>query len=645
MPGQVLMKTEKRSARKKSLRFTQTLHNAEPDYSKPVLEIPPEARERMFRHLRFLYGEEAAAAHLPELERILKVYYAHKTQEMLEKEADYNPDEPFTEEDMIFITYGDLIRGDEGSPLATLAKFCETYLRGINTLHLLPFFPSSSDRGFSVIDFKSVDPHLGTWRDISVLENRYRLMFDGVINHVSSQSHWFREFLDGNPQYKDFFIVYESPENLTVQQRGRIFRPRTSDILTRFLTLNGPRYVWTTFSSDQIDLNYKNPKVLLGVIDLLLFYVCRGADIVRLDAAGYLWAEPGTSCVHLAQTHEIIRLFRTVLETVAPLVTLVTETNVPHQENVSYFGNGHDQAHMVYNFALPPLVLHTFYTEDVTVLSRWAQQLKVDSNGVTFLNILDTHDGIGLMGVKEILTEEERGFLLRRAEENGACISYKAGENGSKEPYEINTTWWSALNREQDGEDLDLQVRRFIASRSLALVVQGVPGIYLHGALGTNNAAERVLETGSKRAINRQMIDSRTIAEDLRDPRSKLSQIVRRQRRINVIRTSQRAFHPHGGQQVLRVSPKVFAVLRVSPEGDQHVLTLTNVSRGDCEIEVDLAGQGVEDARWFDLIGGKEWAAEGEKIRIALRPYEVIWLKPHGEIEEGDIACQPTAVA
>ena len=139
----------------------------EPDYTKSLLEIPAEARNKMFGKLRFLYGVEKAKACMPELERILTVHLAHKTPEIIEAERDFEPAERLTERDLILITYGDLIRGEGRTPLATLAKFVDTYNRGaINTLHILPFFPYSSDKGFSVISFKKVDPNLGSWSDI-----------------------------------------------------------------------------------------------------------------------------------------------------------------------------------------------------------------------------------------------------------------------------------------------------------------------------------------------------------------------------------------------------------------------------------------------------------------------------------------------
>jgi glucosylglycerate phosphorylase len=613
----------------KGVEISKIAHNEEPDYSIPGFKIPSEARERIFARLAFIYGEIVAKAYMPELERIIEVYYAHKTPEMIEMESGLDPEERFTEKDVILITYGDLLLGEERSPLATLAKFCDTYLEGtINTLHILPFFPYSSDRGFSIIDFETVDPNLGTWDDIAELQDHYQLMFDGVINHISAKSRWFQEFLNGNPYYWDFFIHFSSPSELTPEQRGMIFRPRTSDILSEFKTINGTRHVWTTFSDDQIDLNYSNPDVLMRVAEILLMYVRHGADIIRLDAVTYLWAEPGTRCVHLEQTHEIVKLFRDILNVVAPGVALITETNVPHEENISYFGNGRDEAQMVYNFALPPLVLYTFYSEDTTVLSRWAADLKTPSKTTCFFNFLDSHDGIGVMAVKNILPQEEIDFIIKKTEDHGGLISYKTGEDGSDVPYEINITWFSALNHEDDQEDIAFQVKRFVASRIIALVIRGVPGIYIHSLIGTQNDIQAVLATESKRDINRKVIDGRAITEALKDPLSKLSRISREFGRLIAIRTKKRAFHPNGDQHVLMVSSDIFAVLRMSPEGDQSILTLTNVTNKVCRLEVPLSQLGTGENRWYDLVSGVEWMAEDQKLSMTLLPYDVVWLEP-----------------
>ncbi len=613
----------------------RTFYRKRPDYEKPLLELPEETRRRMHGRLKRLYGPKKADQALPELERILKVHFAHKTDEMLEKEKSYDPRERFSENDMVLITYGDIVKGGGDTPLSALHNFVNAYNRGgINTIHLLPFFPYSSDRGFAVVDFSQVDPELGTWEDIQEKKRRYDLMFDAVLNHVSAESEMFREFCSANPRYKEFFIAYDSPDDLTPDQRSKIFRPRTTDILTRFETLNGPKWIWTTFSEDQIDLNFRNPDLLIQVINSILFYVRHGADILRLDAVTYIWAEPGTESVHLPQTHEIVKLLRDVLDAVASGVAIITETNVPHDKNVSYFGDGTDEAHMVYNFALPPLVLHTFYRENAGALTRWAAEKMVPpSDMATFFNILDTHDGVGLMGVKGILSEEEIDFIVTTARDRGALVSYKMKGDKTKEPYEINTTWWSAVNGADSTDDLRLQIKRYLASRSISLVLKGVPGIYVHGALGSANDPERVNRTGVKRDINRGIIYSDRVEEALHDPDSKLSLILYYGSKLNLTRNRNRAFHPRGEQTVLDISTDVFAVLRTTPEGDENVLAVTNVTKKEVRVDISLEELGIEEVSWQDLLSERLWEAQGKALRLILQPYDVAWLKPVKDVQ------------
>ncbi|MFO7693129.1 MAG: alpha-amylase family glycosyl hydrolase [Vicinamibacterales bacterium] len=609
----------------------------DPDYSKPLLEIPADSRERMLGRLRFLYGEEKAGQAMPELERILRVHHAHKPDDLIEAEHGIDPAERFTERDLVLITYGDMVEGPkDATPMATLHRFVSAMNRGaINTIHIPPFFPYSSDRGFSVVDFTRVDPKLGTWEDVRRMGLDYALMFDGVLNHCSSKSRMFSHFLNGNPYYQDYFISYDHPDELTAEQRRKIFRPRTSDILTRFDTYNGPKYVWTTFSADQIDLNFRSPAVLLRIVDGLLLYARNGADIIRLDAVTYVWADPGTECVHLPETHEIVKLLRDVMNVAAPGVALLTETNVPHEANISYFGNGHDEAHMVYNFALPPLVLHALYREDATALARWAQQIRNPSDTATFFNVLDTHDGIGLMAVKALLPGQEIDFVIQRAAEHGALVSYKLTESGTEEPYELNTTWWSAVNGDGRGEDLDLQIRRYLASRSIALVLQGVPGIYAHGAVGSSSDHALARMTNHKRDVNRATIDVGRVAEEVKSPGSRAALLASRWPALSLTRTRERAFHPHGGQRVVMTAPQVFTVLRTSPEGDRHVLAMTNLSKSPCSVTVPLSDLGIAETRWRDAIGGRRVLAEGGALRVALQPYDVVWLQPGSQIPAG----------
>ncbi|MHB2148668.1 sugar phosphorylase [Calditrichota bacterium LG25] len=604
-------------------------HYSEPDYTRPILNISDYFAQRFKNKLTFLYGKSRVENIYPELERILKVYYAHKTPMMLEWEKNFDPENRFTECDAILITYGDLIKAPNQKPLRTLSQLSETYLRNvINTLHILPFFPSSSDRGFAVMDFEEVDPNLGTWDDILELKKDFKLMFDGVFNHVSSKSRWFQEFLNQNPQFLDFFVVFSTKQQLSPDQLRLIVRPRTTPILTEFNTLNGKRLVWTTFSQDQIDLNYHNPHVLLKMIEILLTYVRRGADIIRLDAVTYLWEELGTSCVHLEQTHTIIKLFRDILNAVAPHVAIITETNVPHQENIRYFGNGRDEAQMVYNFALPPLVLHSFQTENAKKLTEWSATLKKPSDEATFFNFLDSHDGVGVMAVQGILSQEEIDLMALRVVEHGGYISYKANPDGSLSPYELNITWFSAINNEDSDEPLEIQVNRYIASRAIALVLMGVPGIYLHGFLGSKNDADLVIEEKSTRSINRKTLNKKELLRSLENPQTTTYHVTRKLVRLIEIRKRQRAFHPNSPQKILKIADEVFCVIRYTQDHKEIILTLTNVSSKRILLNIKLEEWGIlGNHHWRDLLSKRAFKTEANHLSLVINPYEILWLK------------------
>jgi len=372
--------------------------------------------------------------------------------------------------------------------------------------------------------------------------------------------------------------------------------------------------------------------VLLCVTEIILLYVRHGADILRLDAITYLWSQLGTSCVHLGETHEIIKFIRDILDWVAPQVALISETNVPHVENISYFGNGHDEAHMVYNFALPPLVLHTFYSQDASAISAWAASLHKISDTATYFNFLDSHDGVGLMAVKDILSPTEVDNIVESVKQHGGLVSYKTGVDGSDVPYELNITWFSALNFEDESEDLAFKVKRFVASRVIALVLRGVPGIYLHGLLGTTNDIKGVMSNASNRAINRMVIDGNSMLELLDDPFSKISRINRELGRLLKIRTKIRAFHPNGDQHILVVSPNIFAILRTSPEKDQHVLCLVNVTPFVCHMDIPIEDSIRGETHWFDIVSENEWFADEDKMHIAMLPYDTMWLVPSSQL-------------
>lgn len=512
-----------------------------------------------------LYGEQAAVEIEPRLQQMLQQYRG-----TIPRPADSS----LSERDAILITYGDQIQQEGVPPLKTLAEFCETQLAGcISGIHILPFFPWSSDDGFAVKDYTQVDPALGTWDDIERISHSFRWMVDGVINHLSAESSWFRSFLNRKDPYTRYFITRDEPCDLS-----KVVRPRTSPLLTVFDTVAGPRKVWTTFSADQVDLDYHQPDVLLAVLDVLLFYARHGAQFLRLDAIAYLWKEDGSTCIHLPQTHTVIQLIRAVLNDLAPHVRLVTETNVPHGENIAYFGDGTNEAQLVYNFALPPLVLHTFFSEDATVLSEWAAKLSPPSNQTTFFNFLASHDGIGLNPVREILSRRQIADLIEMTRAHGGLISYKRNSDGSQSPYELNISYFDALSNPNSREPLSLQADRFLAAQAMMLSLQGVPGIYFHSLFGSRNWQAGVQLTAQNRSINRQKLTYLDLKAELAQPDSLRSQVFRGYQHLLQNRARSAAFAPNSSQQILPAGKHVFALLRSAADGSATMLCLQNVS-------------------------------------------------------------------
>ncbi|NDJ61923.1 MAG: sugar phosphorylase, partial [Chloroflexi bacterium] len=447
-------------------------------------------RQRLIDKLLLLYGAARAEA----------VY--QQLIEVIGKEVTPPPNDlHLSERDVILIAYGDHVRRDGQAPLATLRDVLrDTIGSSINSLHILPFFPYSSDDGFSVIDYYAVNPDLGTWDDIAALGSDFRLMFDAVFNHMSAQSAWFQAFLRGEAPYKDWFVVVDPTTDLSM-----VTRPRALPLLTPFQTADGEKHLWTTFSADQVDLNFANPDVLLEMIRVLLFYVEQGADLIRLDAIAFLWKQPGTTSIHLPETHAAIQVMRDVLDVVAPHVILITETNVPHDENISYFGDGTNEAQMVYQFSLPPLVLHTFHTGDSTALTQWAKTIQRSSDRTTFFNFTASHDGIGMRPATGLLTQAQIDALVQLATDHGGRVSYRATPDGGQSPYELNITYFDAITDPQiTATDPDLAVRRFIASQAIMLAMVGVPGVYFHSLYGSRNFNAGAEQSGHNRTINRE---------------------------------------------------------------------------------------------------------------------------------------------
>jgi sucrose phosphorylase len=460
---------------------------------------------------------------------------------------------------------------------------------------------------FSVIDYYKVNPDYGTWDDISKIREKFELMFDLVINHVSSKSEWFQKFLQGDEKYKDYFIAFdENPDTSTV------FRPRTHPLLTRFETSLGKKYVWTTFSSDQVDLNFKNPEVMLEMIDVLLFYIVKGARVIRLDAIAYLWKELGTNCIHLPETHEFVRLLRDVVEEVCPTVLILTETNVPHKENVSYFGDGDDEAHMVYNFSLPPLLIYSFLKHDSKIISEWARELEEPSRQTAFFNFTASHDGIGVTPLQNIVSDDDIMEIASFVEEKGGKVNYRTVSEDKKKPYEMNIVYLDAFD----------DPKAFLCSQAIALALKGIPGIYFNSMIGADNWTEGVELLEYNRAINRKKFDHNILAGELNDPKSMKNKVYGIYRRLLETRINEPLFNPAVDQVISDLGSNVFALVRFTDKGS--VMCIFNLSDETTILSGKLVKETLKDQEVVDIITGNDFDLDSE---VKLDPYEFLWLK------------------
>jgi len=577
--------------------------------------------QKLTEHFTFLYGETQSGELSQKTLALLEKHQLRRKDSAFDK-----PVKKFSEADSILITYGDSIQEAAQPTLQTLRKFLDSYLgEKINTLHILPFFPYSSDDGFSVIDYRKIDPQLGTWHDIRALANSKKLMIDAVINHISRESEWFQGYLNGDPKYQNYFITVDSSWDLS-----KVVRPRTSPLLTEVETINGPKKVWTTFSADQIDLNYANPEVLLAILDLLLFYLDQGVTIIRLDAIAYLWKESGTTCIHLPQTHRVVKLMRLILEAANPEVVLITETNVPHMENISYFGSYDyalkrtDEAHMVYQFPLAPLVLHTLVSGSAKRLTDWVEGL--ESTGI-FFNFIASHDGIGMLPAHGILTDEEIQNVIDQVSHHGGLLSHRSNPDGSRTVYELNTTLYDALN-DPNNPDPTVDINRFLASQVILMSLAGVPGIYYHSLFGSRNSLANVQKTGRARSINRKKFALKELESRLKHPKNINGKIFCQLRELLSIRTQQVAFTPYGEQETLKIDDRLFSLVRYAQNDGFGILVLVNISSEHYDVTINLTKSIFKNKQEMtDLISGEGFAVADGKLGMTLGPYQSMWLK------------------
>lgn len=515
---------------------------------------------------------------------------------------------------IILISYADMIQNDGQHPLVTLSEFAKRYLtESIDTIHLLPFFPFSSDDGFSVIDYRQIAPANGCWADIEALSHEFNLMFDLVLNHVSRESAWFKYYTADIAPYRTYFLEVDTDTDLS-----SVVRPRNTPLLTTTHKNMGETHVWTTFSEDQIDLNFADPNVLFEFLDILFFYISMGASIIRLDAIAYLWKQIGSSCIHLSQTHEIVKILRDILDMVAPNVALLTETNVPHEENISYFGEN-DEAHMVYQFSLPPLLLHALTTANSHYLTDWAQTVSAPPSGCTYINFTASHDGIGVRPLSGLIPDEELETLIERIKKRGGRISTKRNSDGTNSPYELNITYFDALGGDS------YQIDRFLCSQTIMLALKGVPAVYFHSLTATPNDCAGMKETGRARSINRKKWNAAELEKEIHG-KGTTAKVFSEYRRRLKIRTQISAFHPDAAQCILNLNKNLFALLRRADTDGPEILCLSNISPTRIDFNLDKNIPSFETEKpCTDLLSGTRYS--GTHKQISLCPYQTVWLK------------------
>lgn len=550
-------------------------------------------KEKLKKHFEFIYPDKDANKIISKVEKLANKYETKQTGSSW-----------ISEKDAMLITYGDSIV-EEGKPgLEALNEFLTKYVNdAISAVHILPMFPYTSDDGFSVVDYKKINPDLGEWKDVENLSKNYKLMFDAVVNHISKSSDWFQKYLKQEKPYDEYFLTCDPNADYS-----KVTRPRALPLLTKFETAKGEKYVWTTFSEDQIDLNFKSVDVYLEVLDVLLTYASRGARFIRLDAIGFLWKELGTTCMHHPKTHEIIKSYRAILDEYMPGTLIITETNVPHEENISYFGNGDDEAQLVYQFPLPPLTMFSILTGNAEKLSKWADSLDEPKQGTTYFNFLSSHDGIGVRPVEGILNEEEKKVLLDNTLKNGGVISYKNNSDGSKSPYELNINYQDALASPDESDEI--RINKFLAAETILLSMQGLPGIYVHSLIGSRNDYYGKETSGIPRRINREKININYLEKELNNSTNRkkiFDEILRRLK----IRGEHKEFAPDSKQKILSLDKRVFALERISK--NKKITVLVNVSSDEVQLDIENKGLDIISEIYVDK-------------KVNLNPLQCMWI-------------------
>ena len=518
-----------------------------------------------------------------------------------------------SEKTSLVICYGDNINSNQKSSIQVFQNFFKKNLnKYFNAIHFLPFYPSSSDSGFAVKDHYKIEKRIGSWSDIKKISKSSHVMADIVINHSSARGLWFKNFLKKKRPGKDYFLTVNSKFNTS-----KVVRPRDHKLLKKIDIFGKSDFLWRTFSADQIDLDFKNPSVLLRFIKIMVHLVSNGVTIFRLDAIAYLWKKNSTNCINLKQTHEIVKLLRLISNLLNVETIIITETNLPEKENLSYFGKN-DEANWIYNFSLPPLLIHAFLFENSSYLNKWSKKLPNAKFQNSYLNFIASHDGIGMRPTEGILNERSLNNFLKRLKKNGSKFSYRKVQNKSKKVYEANITVFDALKKSDTDPNGKFFLERYIAAHAIMISFEGIPAIYFNSLFGKSNDEAKYVITGNNRDINRYKWSYENITKKLNNKNSKQSIFYQNLGKLLEIKRKQKAFHPNAKRLNINLGSKLFCFKRTSLDKKQTIISITNCSSVDQYPKLNK-----KYSKWKNIINPK---INSLNKSFKLKPFETMWL-------------------
>jgi len=403
---------------------------------------------------------------------------------------------------IVLITYADSL----GKDISQLERIVDTYLhKAIGSIHILPFYPSSADRGFAPITYQAVDKKFGSFSDLKRLSKKYELIYDFMVNHISASSEYFLDFKEKKEgsKYKDMFIRYVDfwiNGEPTTQQIDMIYKRKPKAPYIEITFADGTtEKVWCTFGDEQIDLNLSSDITRDFIRENLILLCKNGASVIRLDAFAYAVKRKDTSCFFVEP--DVWDLLYEIKSIVEPYnVEILPEIH----EHYSIQKKLSDKGFMVYDFALPMLVLHAIYSHRGDKLKHW-----IDICPRNQMTTLDTHDGIGIVDAADLLTDEDIEQTKEALYANGANIKkkYSGGEYNNLDIYQINCSYYSALGNND---------KAYLLARAIQFFTPGVPQVYYMGMMAGENDLQLLETTKEGRNINRHYYSEQEVIENLK---------------------------------------------------------------------------------------------------------------------------------